>query len=167
MAWFSARNISVSTVPVDVGKIWSIVTDPAKLAALTPLVSSITESGSHWTWTLSGIEGLGLKVEPVFTERMRFEAQRQIVFEHDPPEGVRERASVEGAYELTPVGDESTRLHVDLTLSVDLPLPGLDRPAVQPIMHQTMRSTGHRFAVNLYEMLGLDPSTVEIEEIET
>ena len=134
---------------------------------MTPLVRSITASGHHWRWTLNGIEGLGLKIEPVFTERMEFTDQRQIVFTHDPPPDSHERAAVEGIYDLTPVGDDATELQVDLTLSVDLPLPSLSRMAVERIMHATMRATGQRFASNLYERLGLDPDDVAITELPT
>ena len=101
-------------------------------------------SGSHWRWTLNGIEGLGLKVEPEFTERMEFTHQEQIVFAHDPPDGANERASVEGVYDFVPVGTDSTELKVDLTLAVNLPLPRLSRPAVESIMHTSMRLTGQR-----------------------
>ena len=41
MTWFSARNISMSTVPVRSEAIWELITDPAMLADLTPLVRSI------------------------------------------------------------------------------------------------------------------------------
>jgi carbon monoxide dehydrogenase subunit G len=165
VTWFSARNISVSTVPVSSDQIWQLITDPDMLAALTPLVRSIRASGSNWTWTLNGIEGLGLKVEPVFTERMEFTEGRQIVFAHDPPNGVNERAGVEGTYDLTPEGDRATGLKVDLVLRVDLPLPGLSRPAVERVMHSSMQVTGRRFASNLYEKLGLDPAEVTIGEV--
>ncbi|MBT8240106.1 MAG: SRPBCC family protein, partial [Acidimicrobiia bacterium] len=165
VTWFSARNISVSTVPVSSERIWELITDPHMLASLTPLVRSIEASGSVWTWTLNGIEGLGLRVEPVFTERMRFTEGRQIVFTHDPPKGVNERAAVEGTYDLTPEGDRSTGLSIDLVLSVDLPLPGLARPAVERVMYSSMQLTGKRYASNLYEELDLDPADVTITEV--
>jgi len=165
VTWFSARNISMSTVPVDSDEIWRILTDPATLAALTPLVRSIEATGSKWQWTLNGIEGLGLSVEAVFTERMEFTEQQQIVFSHDPPEGERERAAVEGVYDLTPAGETTTHLKVDLELLVDLPLPRLSRHAVEPVILSTMRLTGQRFASNLYGHLGLDPSTATITEV--
>ena len=165
MTWFSARNVSLSTVPAPPGEIWPLITDPAMLASLTPLVRSIESSGEHWRWTLNGIDGLGVTIEAVFTERMEFTDQRQIVFSHEPPAGSRERAAVEGIYDLTPIGAESTELYVDLTLLVELPLPRLSRIAVERIMHGTMRVTGQRFASNLYEHLGLDPNDVEITEL--
>ena len=164
MTWFSARNISMTTVPVSSDEIWQVLTDPALLAALTPLVRSIEATGSQWQWTLNGIEGLGLKVEAVFTEQMEFTEREQIVFSHDPPEGERERAAVEGVYDVTPVSPTETELKVDLELLVDLPLPRLSRHAVEPVMLSTMRLTGQRFATNLYEHLELDPSTASIIE---
>lgn len=165
MTWFSARNIAISTVPVGPDEIWQLITDPTTLADLTPLVRSIEATGSQWRWALSGIEALGLKVEAVFTERMEFIEQRRITFTHDPSTGSRERAGVEGVYNLTPRGQKATDLQVDLTLSVDLPLPSLSRPAVERVLLSTMRATGQRFASNLYEQLGLDPSTVSVIEV--
>ena len=167
MTWFSARNISRSTVPVRSDEIWLLITDPTMLAALTPLVRTIEATDTHWEWALNGIEALGLKVEAVFTERMEFVDQRQITFVHDPPSGSRERAGVEGVYNLTSAGPEATDLQIDLTLSVDLPLPGLSRHAVEFVLLSTMRTTGQRFASNLYVQLGLDPSTVSVTEIAT
>ena len=155
----------MSTVPVRSDEIWQLITDPGALADLTPLVRSIEATGSQWEWALNGIEALGLKVEAVFTERMEFIDQRQIIFTHDPPIGSRERAGVEGVYDLTSNGRKATDLQVDLTLLVDLPLPGLSRHAVERVLLSTMRATGQRFASNLYEQLGLDPATVSVTEV--
>lgn len=135
------------------------------LAALTPLVRSIEASGSQWEWALNGIEALGLKVEAVFTETMEFVDERRIIFTHDPPSGSRERAGVEGVYDLSTTDPRATDLKVDLTLSVDLPLPRVSRLAVERVILTTMRATGQRFATNLYEELGLDPSTVQVTEL--
>jgi len=155
----------MSAVPVPVDELWPVITNAETLGSLTPLVRSIEDFGDHWRWTLDGIEGLGMKVEAVFTERMEFVDQSQIVFSHDPPANVRERAAVEGVYDFTPVASDVTELKVDLTLSVELPLPRLSRMAVEPVMHATMRATGQRFASNLYAHLGLDPSDVAISEL--
>ena len=164
VTWFSARNVSMARVPVRSDEIWELITDPDTLASLTPLVASIEASGSHWRWALDGIEGLGVKVEAVFTERMEFIGERRIVFTHDPPAGERERAGVEGTYDLEPAGTTATDLKIDLTLSVDLPLPSLSRGAVEAVLGSTMRRTGQRFASNLYEEVGLDPSPVAVTE---
>lgn len=152
-------------MPVASARIWEILTDPTSLAELTPLVRSIEASGSQWLWTLNGIEALGIKIEATFTESMEFTEGRQIVFAHDPPKGRKERAAVDGIYDLTPRGKKSTDLQVDLTLSAQLPLPRLSRLAVERIMLTTMRATGKQFASNLYERLGLDPSAATIDEL--
>ncbi len=164
VARFRARNISVSEVPAPTAAIWACVSDAQTLAALTPLVRGIDVTGGYWTWHLAGIEGLGLHVAPSFTERMTFEHEREIVFTHDP-RGRKEHAGVDGRYLLTSLDDDRTRLKVDLTLFVDLPLPRLSAPAVERIMAATMQRTGRKFATNLYERLGLDPATVHITEL--
>ena len=158
-------------MPASADAIWGLLTDPKMLSAMTPLVRSIEASGDRWEWTLHGIEGLGLKVEATFTERMEFSASpdfndgARIVFTHEPPDGQRERAAVEGIYDLTAPDGRTTDLKVDLTLRADLPLPRVSRPAVERIMLTSMRATGERFAVNLYERLDLDPSTIDITEL--
>lgn len=162
---FSSRNVSVSEVPAPVGDIWTLVSDAATLAELTPLVSSIDVDGEFWTWHLSGIEALGISVAPSFTEKMTFVEERSIVFGHQPKPGRKERAGAQGRYDLTPVGDQATRLKVDLTLHVELPLPKLSGAAVRKVMATTMTHTGKRFATNLYQRLGLDPATVRIREL--
>lgn len=127
MAVFTARNISVSEVPVVPAKIWPLITDPKMLAELTPLVKSISVAGDDWCWQLAGIEALGISVAPAFTEQMTFEPMKKISFTHRPPHGEKERAGAEGTYTLTPLKDDTTRLKVDLTLSVELPLPRFRR----------------------------------------
>ena len=165
MPWFSVRTISTSTVPVESDELWKIITDPRELAALTPLVRSIDASGNQWVWRLNGLEALGVSIEAVFTERMRFTDGRQIVFTHEPPGDKHERAGVEGIYDLTPANQDATDLRIDLTLAVELPLPRLAAPAVDRAIRSTMHATGHRFAHNLYERLGLDPSTATITHL--
>lgn len=165
MTWFAERNISTSTVPVASGEIWSIITDPQQLASLTPLIASIEPDGDLWTWRLHGIDALGLRVAATFTEAMSFVDERQIRFDHTPPSGSNERTGVEGIYDLESVGEDETRLRVDLTLSVDLPLPRLSASAVERVLRTSMRATGQRFAENLYELLGLDPADASVTEV--
>jgi carbon monoxide dehydrogenase subunit G len=166
MTMFAARNVSRSTVPVPSEVIWRTITDPGTLAALTPLVRSIEASGTHWRWTLEGIGALGVNVDAVITERMVFTEGRRIAFSHDPPSERREVAGLEGVYDLTPRSGDETDLEVDLTLSLDVPLPGVSRQAVESLLQSMMRTTGEMFASNLYERLELDPSTVSITEVE-
>ena len=152
-------------VPVSSDRIWAVLTDPAILAELTPLVRSIEASGARWRWRLHGVEALGMRVEATFTESMRFVDGTQIVFAHDPPAGEKERAAVDGVYDVTPTGPDDTHLQVDLTLSFELPLPRLSRPAVERVVLSTMRLTGQQFASNLYVRLGLDPNDATIAEL--
>lgn len=165
MARFSVRNASSSTVPVGAHELWEIITDPNQLAALTPLIDSIEADGMIWVWKLHPIEALGLKVEAEFTELMRLTELERIEFEHSPPKGHNERVGAAGIYEFTPDGPTSTALAVDLTLSVDLPVPRLAARSIEGVMRASMQATGRRFARNLYELLGLDPATATITEI--
>lgn len=167
MTVFRTRNRSVSTVPAAPHDIWDVLTDAELLASLTPLVDRIEDRGETWRWTLAGISGLGLEVAPTFTERMTFMPISRIDFSHDPPPGATERAGVEGAYQITKVGEASSKLSIDLTLSVQLPLPGFSRRAVTPIMSASMQKAGEAFAKNLYAHLGIDPSSVSIRTIDT
>lgn len=164
MATFSARNISASTVPVTADRIWAQICDPASLTALTPLVRSIVVEGDLWRWQLMGIEALGVSVAPTFTERMEFIEQRLIRFNHETARGERERAGADGTYELTQRGEE-TELKVDISLTIELPLPRLSAGAVERVMKASMQRTGKRFAVNLYHRLGLDPATIVIKQL--
>lgn len=142
-----------------------MLTDPQSLAELTPLIRSIEASGSKWLWKLNGVEALGMKVEAAFTERMDFIDKSRIVFTHDPPAGAKELAGVDGVYDVTPAGGEETGLRIDLTLSVELPVPRLAAPAVERVLTSTMRITGRQFASNLYRRLDLDPSTAQVNEL--
>ena len=155
MSRFRSRNYSVATVPADVDSLWSVVTDTATLAELTPLVAHIEAHGDRWSWTLIGVHALGVSVAPTFTERMIFEPQRRIVFQHDPPTGVHERAGADGVYELVEVDPSTTRLSIDITAWVELPLPSLARRAVEGVMATTMRRAGDAFARRLYRHLGI------------
>lgn len=163
MATFSSRNVSSATLPVARHRIWQLVSDPVALADLTPLVDHIDVDGDIWCWTLAGISALGVSIAPSFTERMRFEPEERIDFRHAPPlPERRERAGAEGVYLLTALGDTTTRLDIDITLCVELPLPGFGRAAVERVMGATMQRTGDAFAANLYARLGVDPATVTV-----
>jgi carbon monoxide dehydrogenase subunit G len=164
MAIFTARNVSASIVPVIPEEIWKHISDPVSLTALTPLVRSIEVDGSLWRWHLAGIEALGVCVAPTFTERMEFIEPRLIRFNHQAPDGTHERAGADGTYELTPQGD-GTELKVDISLTIELPLPRLSAVAVEKVMKTSMQRTGKRFAINLYHRLGLDPSTIKIAQL--
>jgi hypothetical protein len=87
---------------------------------------------------------------------MKFQAPRRIDFTHAPPPGRTERAGAEGVYLLEEV-PAGTRLRISLTVSVDLPLAGAARPAVQAVMSSVMARTGERFSANLLRHLGVVP----------
>lgn len=140
--------------------------DSELLAKLTPLVDRIVANGDRWVWTLAGISGLGLEVAPTFTERMTFLPISRIDFQHEPPPGSNERAGVNGTYQITKVGESASKLRIDLSLCVELPLPGFSRRAVEKVMATTMQRTGDAFARNLYRHLDIDPDTVSIRVID-
>lgn len=154
MATFSHTNRSEAVVAADPATIWAALTDPQLLVRLTPLLTGIDADGDVWRWHLTSISALGVGIAPVFTEQMTFTPTRRIAFVHRPPAGVREYTGVEGHYELEPA-EHGTHLSVELTMSVELPLPRLSAPAVERVMRVTMARTGDRFSANLLRHLGL------------
>ncbi len=166
MTTFAARHVSEAVLPVPRARIWDVVSDPSALADLTPLIASIEAQGDRWCWRLRSISALGVSIEPSFTEEMTFDAPSGITYRPAPPPGAEERLGATGSYRLDAVDDSTTRLYVDITLEVDLPLPRASRRAVEGVMRRTMRATGERFAENLYDRLGIDPSAVEVRELE-
>lgn len=157
MQRFEARNQSIADVPAPRADIWAVVSSPSLLAEMTPLVSDIRVAGEHWCWQLAGISALGVEVAPAFTERMTFVEPERIEFAHDPPDGG-ERAGARGVYALDELGPDRTRLEIDITIHVHLPLPRVSSRAVERIMRSSMQRTGDVFAERLYAHLGVDPS---------
>jgi carbon monoxide dehydrogenase subunit G len=157
MTTFSSQNTSVAEVPASREAIWSVLRDAQALADVTPLVRAIDVDGDRWTWHLRGISALGLSVTPSFTELMTFDEPREIRFAHRPPDGRAERAGANGVYTLTELDRHRTRVAIDITLCVELPLPRLSRRAVEAVMATTMQRTGDRFSANLYRRLHIDP----------
>src|SRR3954449_8987427 len=124
MTSFSASTRAEAVVLADQQDIWDPRVDPVLMARLTPFLRNITADGDHWRWEMTGLNVLGLKVAPAFTERMDFTEPDRIEFHHDPPPGAVEKAGVEGWYSLTAVGSSdvpATRLVSDLEITVDLP----------------------------------------------
>jgi carbon monoxide dehydrogenase subunit G len=152
MTRFSATTESTAVVAADRDDIWRVLTDPALLAELTPLLRRIDADGDVWRWAMSGLEVLGVGFSPAFTERMSWVPGRRIGFTHEPPPGVAEQAGAEGHYELSDAPG-GTRLSILLRLDVELPLPRLAAPAVRSVMGATMRVMGDRFSANLLEHL--------------
>lgn len=154
MNTFAANNTSAAVVRAPRPDIWAILTDPDKLAELTPLVRTIQADGDLWFWSLAGIKGLGMDVAPSFTETMSFTPQERIDYSHTPPPDANEWAGADGWYRLEdhPTG---TTVSISITLHVDLPLPRLSARAVEGVMHQAMVRTGDAFARNLDRELGV------------
>ena len=85
------------------------------------------------------------------TEQMTFTPESRIEFVHEPlGDGV--KAGATGHYELEPRGD-ATRLGIELTVTAQLPVPGLARRAVEAAMQQVLTQMGNRFAQNMLREL--------------
>ncbi len=90
-------------------------------------------------------------VSPSFTEVMTYDEPTRIDFVHDPAR-TDEKAGVEGRYDLTEVAG-GTHLEIALGISVDLPFPGLAKPAVHAAMRAVVATMGARFSHNLVRHL--------------
>jgi len=157
MTRFSADTQGDAVVSASRADIWAALTDPALVAEMTPFVRSITADGDHWRWEMSGLDVLGVKVAPAFTERMRFTEPDRIDFHHDPPAGASEKAGVEGWYHLTPTDDpDATGLATELEITLELPLPRAAGRAVTATMRRVIDTMGDRFSANLLEYLGAE-----------
>jgi carbon monoxide dehydrogenase subunit G len=154
MAIFSAKTSAQADVAAERAEIWEALADPALVARMTPFVQQIRAEGDHWHWELTGLDLLGRRLAPTFTERMVFEEQRRIEFHHEPPEGVPERAGVTGWYDLSEGPDGTTRLATSLEVCLDAPLPKVSAPAVRAAMKGVMATMGDRFSRNLLDHLG-------------
>jgi hypothetical protein len=140
MTSFSASTRAEAVVLADQQAIWDALVDPDLMARFTPFLKDIRADGEHWLWEMSGINVLGLKVAPAFTERMVFRT---------------EKAGVEGWYELTPT-DDGTELVTELEITVDLPLPKASGRAVRATMSKVVDSMGDRFSRRLLDHLGAE-----------
>lgn len=154
MPEFSATTKSTAVVAVERKKVWDVLTDPVLLPKLTPMLTSIDADGDVWRWHMARIAALGVSVIPAFTEKMVFDEGRRIDYSHQPPTGEHERAGADGWYVLEDV-DGGTKLSIELTLHVELPLPRSAAPAVRRVMEKTMDRTGDKFANNLLDHLGV------------
>jgi len=154
---FQASTHAEAVVLARQQDIWDVLVDPDLVARFTPFVKRITAEGDHWRWEMGGLEVLGKSVTPSFTERMILKEPDRIEFHHDPPVGAKEKSSVEGWYDLSSVPDEEgggTALVTDLTIALDLPLPGVARSAVKAAMGKVIDTMGDKFSANLLEHLG-------------
>ena len=147
MTSFTVSTTSSATVQTDRQRVWAALTDPDLLPRLTPYLRRIDADGDRWTWHLVRIPVLGSMISPSFTEVMTFDEPSRIDFVHDSDRRD-EKAGVEGRYTLkeTPSG---TDVSIELAITVDLPFPGLARPAVHAAMRAVVATMGARFSHNL------------------
>ncbi len=160
MTSFSAQTHAEAVVLAPRAEIWAALVDPDLMARFTPFLQRITADGEHWRWELSGLNVLGLKVAPAFTERMVFDEPDRIEFRHDPPAGATEQAGVEGWYALRALDEASTELVTDLTITVELPLPRASGLAVRAAMKRVIDRMGDTFSQRLLEHLGAEERSV-------
>lgn len=158
MTRFTASTSAEAVVAAPRQRIWDLLVAPDAIARLTPFLKRVSAEGEHWRWEMTGLDVLGVKVAPAFTERMVFVDGERIEFRHDPPAGVRERSGVEGWYDLADVRSGGTRLATSLEITLDLPLPRLSAPAVTATMKGVLATMGDRFSANLLRELGVAPS---------
>lgn len=157
---FSATTTSTAVVTAPRAAVWAAISDPDLLPKLTPLLRSIDADGDRWTWRMVEIKALGVGISPCFTEQMIFdegESVSRIDFRHDPPPGAKERTGATGWYRLedTTVDDApATTLSIEMTLTVELPLPRASGGAVRRVMSSTITRTGDKFSANLLAHLG-------------
>ena len=154
MARFSTSTRTDAVVTASQDEVWAALTDPDLVAHLTPFLRTVRERGEHWVWELARIPVLGKTFSFTFTERMTFDEPHRIDFTHDPEAGHGdENAGVDGWYGLSP-RDEGTHLETSMAISVELPFPGVTRPAVTTAMKGVVALMGQRFSHNLLEHLG-------------
>lgn len=152
MTRFTASTQTDGVVTADRDAVWELLTDPAAVTRMTPLVREIEVDGDRWVWHMSGIPGLPVAFAPTFTERMHFQPKSRIDYEH-APRGRHEPAAVNGTYTLDdhPAG---THLGIRLEMCVSLPLPKLAAPMVQRAIGQVFGMMGDRFGARLLDELG-------------
>ncbi|HYN67980.1 MAG TPA: SRPBCC family protein [Ornithinibacter sp.] len=154
MATFSTASRSAATVTAGVDAVWEALTDPALLARLTPFLHTVRPAGDeHWVWQMTKVPVLGKSFSFTFRERMDFDPKSRIDFTHDPAPGAGETAGVIGWYALKE-HPRGTRLETSMEITVDLPFPGLVRPAVEAGMKGVIALMGQRFSHNLLTHLG-------------
>ncbi|MBW3620838.1 MAG: SRPBCC family protein [Actinobacteria bacterium] len=154
---FSVTIESEDVVAGSRSQVWAILTDPDRLAQLVPRLDRVETDGDRWSWVLRGFRVLGLTIEPSFTERMTFDPETTIRFEHAPPQGARENAGASGEYRLRDA-EGGTHVAIRIQLHVDLPLPLVAGGAVRAVMRREVDRMGDGFAAGLRRELASDRS---------
>ena len=153
MSSFAAKTRAEAVVLAAQQDIWDALVSPELMARFTPFLERVIADGEHWRWELAGLDVLGVKVAPAFTERMELEPEDRIVFSHDPAHPD-EMTAVEGTYVLSDHEDGGTDVSIDLEIACHLPLPGLTRPAVERVMAGVVKHMGTVYSRNLLNHLG-------------
>lgn len=145
---FSTSISSTASIPYSRERIWTVISDPDKVAEMTPFLRAIrvVDEGT-WVWELHGVPYPGGEFGAHFTEAMGLAAPERIDFAH-APDG-RELAGADGWYSLDELGPNSTRLAIGLSVHAFLPAPRWSARIVEPAMHAVVQQMGNRFAVNL------------------
>ena len=151
MTLFTQRVIADDVLAVEPGRVFDVLADPNCLATLTPLVARIETDGERWTWQLVEVSALGVTATARFTTLMDIGSE---AIRFRPATDVDERASATGHLEVTADETGGTRVAIDLTATVELPLPRMMSRPVTAVMFATMRGGGSRFADNLLDHLG-------------
>lgn len=150
MTEFTARNRSTAVVHADRERIWQALTDPTLLAQMTPYLRRVDIDGDVWRWSMVKLSVLGVRFDPSFSALMKLDKPREIDF--TPAPGHEDDTSrVEGTYLLEEArGEESsTQLTIDLTITVDLPLPRAARGGVRRAMEVVIGYMGKKYGDNL------------------
>lgn len=155
MTRFTATTSAEAVVAAPRQQIWDVLVDPDAIARLTPFLKKVVVDGEHWRWEMTGLDVLGVKVAPTFTERMVLDDLERIEFHHDPPAGSKERSGVEGWYDLSDT-EGGTHLATSLEITLDLPLPKVSSRAVTSAMKGVMGTMGDKFSANLLRELGVE-----------
>lgn len=151
MPTFAQRITADDVLDAAPEAVWPVFADPHQLAALAPLVDRIAAEGARWRWHLTGINRLGMTAAPVFTTLVAVDGTA-MDFAPDPAR--QERAAARGRLEVVAAADGGTRVLLDLTATVELPLPALAERGVTRVMYTTLKAGGTRFADNLVAALG-------------
>lgn len=159
MTWFTTSTRSSAMVSATPEEVWGALSDPDQLARMTPFLQDVRPQGTdHWVWEMNSLPVLGHSVSLSFTERMTFDEPHRIEFVHDPSAGPGdEGAGVEGWYALSQ-RSAGTLLETSMAITVDLPFPGLLRPAVCKAMTAVIVLMGQRFSHNLLDHLDAHPA---------
>ena len=141
MTRFKTSRISEALVEGTVEQVWEMLTDPEVIARHTPFVRSISVQDDVWVWKLNGIPYPAGQLSPPMRQLMQFTPRTRIDF---VPESPYSEAGAAGRYDVEDRGSH-THLRIEVTVSVDLPLPTLVRGTVETAMAATLTLMGDRF----------------------